>query len=235
MIAMDKIRCLLVDDEPLALDALSTLIQKIPEIEIAGRARDAMEALGLIHSENIDLVFLDIQMPELTGLDMLRTLSNPPKVIFTTAYREYAVEAFDLDVIDYLVKPISLERLIKAINRYHERIPARNAMPPHSSGTLTIYSDKKTHKLHPGDILCVEGLKDYALIHTGKGRLITRKTMKKLEVLLAPYGFLRVHRSWIIPCERVSSWTSYSLHIAEKEIPIGKTYRKDILEYLEKK
>lgn len=246
-----KTRCLIVDDEPLARDALATLIGKIPELEISGQCQDAVDALRILREGNIDLIFLDIQMPELTGLEMLRSLASPPKVIFTTAYREYAVEAFELDVVDYLVKPISLERLIKAVNRYHERMkpdgggPGRTEKGPEDTvgkdagstaggNTVLIYSDKKTHKLNTTDILYVEGLKDYALVHTKNARLITRQTMKKLDELLAPLGFIRVHRSWIVPYDRIASWTAYSVSVGEKEIPIGKTYRKTVLDYLEK-
>lgn len=233
---MHKIRCLLVDDEPLALDALANLIGKIPELEIIGRCRDAVEALQFIHREKIDLVFLDIQMPELTGMEMLRSLANPPRVIFTTAYREFAVEAFELDVVDYLVKPISLERLMKSINRYHDRLhkEGNGDQKATKGGSITIYSDKKTYKIDTSDILFVEGLKDYALVHTDTGRLITRQTMKNLEELLSQFEFFRVHRSWIVPFSRVSSWTNYSVYIGDKEIPIGKTYRKTIQVYLQK-
>jgi len=236
---MQKIRCLLVDDEPLALDALTTLIGKIPELEIIARCHDAVEALHLIHKQKTDLVFLDIQMPELTGLEMMRSLTNPPRVIFTTAYREYAVEAFELDVIDYLVKPISLERLLKSINRYHDRANRESVNEArkdgNTGGTITLYSDKKTLKINTEEILFVEGLKDYALVHTDKGRFITRQTLKNLEGTLATFDFFRVHRSWIVPYHRLSSWTSYSVTIADREIPIGKTYRRKISDYLESK
>lgn len=233
-----KIRCLLVDDEPLALDALATLIGKIPGLEIAGRCKDAVEALEVLHQEEIDLLFLDIQMPELSGLAMLKSLRRPPGVIFTTAYREYAVEAFELDVVDYLVKPVSLERLLKAVNRYRDRMKTRverdESGRHEKGGIIRIYSDKKTHKINSREILYVEGLKDYALVHTDQGRLITRQTMKKLEELLKPFGFLRVHRSWIVSGFRLSSWTNHSVSIGEREIPIGKTYRRTVFDSLEK-
>jgi DNA-binding LytR/AlgR family response regulator len=248
-----KTRCLIVDDEPLARDALANLIGKIPELEISGQCQDAVDALRVLRQGNIDLVFLDIQMPELTGLEMLRSLASPPRVIFTTAYRKYAVDAFELDVVDYLVKPISLVRLIRAVNRFHDRLKPDGVSPDHterghadsdgktkistgspSGNTVLIYSDKKTHKLNTADIQYVEGLKDYALIHTKNARLITRQTMKKLDELLALYGFIRVHRSWIVPYDGITSWTAYSVSVGEKEIPIGKTYRKTVLDYLEK-
>jgi DNA-binding LytR/AlgR family response regulator len=236
----EKIRCLIADDEPLAIDALAALLEKIPEIEIVARCRDAVDALQILHRQRIDLIFLDIRMPELTGIEMLKSLGNPPKVIFTTAYRDYAVEAFELDVVDYLVKPFSLERLLRAVNRYFERAADRGSNSSQAAenkipGTLTVYSDKKTHKLNVGDILYVEGMKDYALVHTDSGRLVTRETMKNLEKLLAPYDFIRVHRSWIVPFSRLSAWTGYSVSIGKTEIPIGKTYRRNVTEYLEKK
>ncbi len=232
---MKKTRCLIVDDEPLALDALAALIGKIPSLEIRGKCRDAVEALQILHRESVDLIFLDIHMPELTGLEMLRSMDNPPSVIFTTAYREYAVEAFELDVIDYLVKPVSLERLVKAVNRYYDRIkPETLTGQPEEAGrgVITLYSDKKTHKINTGDVLYIEGLKDYALVHTVNGRLIARQTMKNLEEALSDHGFIRVHRSWIVPYGRLSSWTSYSVTIGEKEIPVGKTYRRSLMDYL---
>ena len=231
---MQKIRCLLVDDEPLALDAMATLTGKIPELEVIGRCKDAVEALQVIHQKKIDLLFLDINMPELSGLEMLRSLTNPPRVIFTTAYREYAVEAFELDVVDYLVKPVSFERLLKSINRYHDRIRtnSKEGQAETTDEAVTFYSDKKTYKINTSEILFIEGLKDYALVHTKSNRIITRQTMKNLEAMLSSYHFIRVHRSWIVPYQRLSSWTSYSVNIGEKEIPIGKTYRKSIQEYL---
>jgi len=234
-----QIRCLIVDDEPLAIDALVALVSKIPDMEIVDRCLDTVKALQVLHRERIDLIFLDIQMPELTGMDMLRSLDHHPAVIFTTAYREYAVEAFEMDVVDYLVKPISLERLLKAMNRYHDRENRKpekgTKMDLKTGGTITIYSDKKTLKINTEEILFVEGLKDYALIHTDNGRFITRQTLKNLEDSLASFDFFRVHRSWIVPYHRLSSWTSYSVSIGDKEIPIGKTYRRKIAEYLENK
>jgi DNA-binding LytR/AlgR family response regulator len=231
-----KIKCLLVDDEPLALDALESLIQKIPELEIAGRCQNAVEALQAIHHQKIDLLLLDIQMPELTGIEMLKSLSHPPSVIFTTAYREYAVEAFELDVIDYLVKPISLDRLIRSINRYHDRHSqksgTRDTVFKSLPKTITIYSDKKNYRVQTSSILFIEGLKDYARVHTDHGRLVTRQTMKNMEEILPSEEFIRVHRSFIVPVHRLDSWTSYAVTVKDKEIPVGRTYRKTVLNLL---
>jgi len=231
-----NIKCLLVDDEPLALDALESLMQKIPELEIIDRCNNAVDALQVIHNKKIDLLFLDIQMPEITGIEMLKSLIHPPKVIFTTAYRDYAVEAFELDVIDYLVKPISLERLIRSINRYHDRISRKPdsqiSDPEKSNKSITIYSDKKNYRVNTSSILYVEGLKDYAMVHTDNGRLITRQTLKNIEDILPDEDFIRVHRSYIIPFNRLDSWTTYSVIIKDKEIPVGRTYRKTIMDLL---
>lgn len=232
-----KIKCLLVDDEPLALEALESLMQKIPELEITGKCQNAVDALQVIHSRKIDLLFLDIQMPEITGLEMLKSMVHTPKVIFTTAYRDYAVEAFELDVIDYLVKPISLERLIRSINRYHDRISGKSvpndSMSETSGKTITIYADKKNYRVITSNILYIEGLKDYAMVHTEDGRLITRQTLKNLEDILPGEDFIRVHRSYIVPFTRLDSWTSYAVQIKDKEIPVGRTYRKTVMDLLE--
>ena len=232
-----NIKCLLVDDEPLALDALESLMQKIPELEIIDRCNNAVDALQVIHNKKIDLLFLDIQMPEITGIEMLKSLAHPPKVIFTTAYRDYAVEAFEMDVIDYLVKPISLERLIRSINRYHDRISrkpdSQTSDPERSNKSITIYSDKKNYRVNTSSILYVEGLKDYAMVHTDNGRLITRQTLKNLEDILPDEEFIRVHRSFIVPYQRLDSWTTYSVSIKDIEIPVGRTYRKTIMDLLE--
>lgn len=232
-----KIKCLLVDDEPLALDALESLMEKIPEVEIAGKCQNAVDALQVIHARKIDLLLLDIHMPELTGIEMLKSLSHSPSVIFTTAYREYAVEAFELDVIDYLVKPISLEKLIRSINRYHDRTSQKPGTQYPASktamDTITIYSDKKNYRVNTASILYIEGLKDYARIHTDNGRLITRQTLKKLEDILPADQFIRVHRSFIVPVHRLDSWTTYSVTIKDKEIPVGRTYRKSVMGLLE--
>ena len=232
-----NIKCLLVDDEPLALDALESLMQKIPELEIIDRCNNAVDALQVIHNNKIDLLFLDIQMPEITGIEMLKSLAHPPKVIFTTAYRDYAVEAFEMDVIDYLVKPISLERLIRSINRYHDRISrkpdSQTSDPEKSNKSITIYSDKKNYRVNTSSILYVEGLKDYAMVHTDNGRLITRQTLKNLEDILPDEEFIRVHRSFIVPYQRLDSWTTYSVSIKDIEIPVGRTYRKTIMDLLE--
>ncbi len=234
-----SIRCLIVDDEPLALEALVSLLGKVPNVEIVEKCQDAIIALQLLHSEKIDLVFLDIEMPELSGLEMLGSLSNPPPIILTTAYREYAVQAFELDVIDYLVKPISLERLLKAINRYHDRMSGNDkgleVWDNSADGIITIYSDKKNHIINTSDILYIEGLKDYAMVYTQKGRLVTRQTMKVFEESLSSYDFIRVHRSWIVPYKQLSGWTTHSVSVGEKEIPVGKTYRKSVFDYLANK
>ena len=147
------------------------------------------------------------------------------------------MEAFELDVIDYLVKPISLERLIKAINRYHERLSRGPGFSPSgsrkTSNTIQIYSDKRNHRVPVSSILYIEGLKDYAVVHTDQGRLITRQTMKNFEDILPDGDFIRIHRSYIVPIQRLDSWTHYSVNIKDKEIPVGRTYRKSIQDLLE--
>ena len=167
---------------------------------------------------------------------MLNSLSYPPSVIFTTAYREYAVEAFELDVIDYLVKPMSLERLVRSVNRYHDRRERRSTTLETASisppTTIAVYSDKKNYRVKLSSILYVEGLKDYARIHTDNGRLVTRQTLKNFEDILPPEEFIRVHRSFIVPVNRLDSWTTYSIMIKNTEIPVGRTYRNNVMKQL---
>lgn len=227
---MKNISCILVDDEPLALDALDLLISRIPTLHIVDRCRDAVSAFEALAKTPVDLMFLDIQMPEITGMGLLKSLANPPAVIFTTAYREYAADAFDLDAIDYLVKPISLERLLKAVSRYTERtakIPVWDPVrPEQESREIMVYADKQQHRVKTSDIIYFEGLKDYVIIHSVNGRLITRKSLRYFEESLDTTQFLRIHRSYIISLDRISSWSSYSVKLDSLELPVGRTYRK---------
>ena len=197
---------LIVDDDKNICKMIEASLRKERKYDIQS-ALSGEACLRILREEIPDLIMLDIQMPELSGIEMLKSLYHPPSVIFTTAYRDHAVEAFELDVIDYLVKPISLERLVKSVNRYHDR----RSQQEQEAGTdvkskdrsITIYADKKNHRVHTSSILYIEGLKDYARIHTDHGRLVTRQTMKSLEDILPPEEFIRVHRSFIIPIQRL--------------------------------
>ncbi len=237
------INTIIVDDEPLALDVLETYIEKIPELNLVGRCSNAFEANEALQKNEVDLMFLDIQMPQLTGMDFLKTLSDPPLVIFTTAYSNYAVEGFEVNAVDYLLKPISLERFMKAVNKATELIELRrreNATELESSDAEAftfVKADKKYVKVKFSEVLYIEGLKDYVIIRTEKGRIITLQTMRGLEEKLPPRYFRRIHRSYIVNVDKIEAIMGNAVEIIEKgqtrHLPIGKNYRDEFLKIIE--
>lgn len=236
-----KYKCLIVDDEPLALDVLESYIHKVPNIQLAARCGNAIEALTQLRKHDISILFLDIQMPEITGLEFFRSLKNPPLVIFTTAFSEYAVDGFNLDAVDYLLKPISFDRFLKALNKAttiltQGKQPKENAVikTENESDFIFVKSDKKIVKIGLDEILYIEGLKDYVMIFTPAGRVITLQTMKNLEEKLPSDKFIRIHRSFIISLNKVKSITGNSVDINGKLIPIGKLYRDPFMKVVEK-
>ncbi|MBT8232263.1 MAG: LytTR family DNA-binding domain-containing protein [Bacteroidia bacterium] len=230
------IKTLIIDDEPLALDILETYIDKLPDLEIVAKCDNAIEANEILQKENIDLVFLDIQMPQMTGIELIKSLTNPPKFVFTTAYTEYAVEGFDLNAVDYLVKPIAFDRFVKAVNK------AKESMDPKSIATsdddfFFVKADKKLIKIHFKEILYIEGLKDYVIIKKEVGRVIALQTMKSLQSKLPSNIFMRVHRSYIVNINKIKAVIGNSIEIVEagkpKSIPIGKNYKEDLIAIVE--
>ena len=239
------INAIIVDDEPLALDVLETYIDKLPEINLVARCNNALEANEALKNNSINLMFLDIQMPQLTGIDFLKTLKNPPLVIFTTAYANYAIEGFELNAIDYLLKPISLERFMKAVNKAIEQIelqrkdsPSSAASEAEDSDFIFVKADKKLVKIKYSDILYVEGLKDYVIIRMDTNRVITLQTMKSLEDKLPSNIFKRIHRSYIVNIDRINAVVGNMIEINEKgqakHLPIGKNYREELLNIINK-
>jgi DNA-binding LytR/AlgR family response regulator len=242
------INAIIVDDEPLALDVLETYLEKIPDIELVARCSNALEANDVLKKEKVDLMFLDIQMPQLTGIDFVKTLSNPPQVIFTTAYANYALEGFELNAIDYLVKPISLERFMKAVNKAVDQIELkRGSVQAKASGAadhdekedfIFVKADKKLVKIKYDDIIYIEGLKDYVIIRMDTQRVITLQTMKSLEDKLPSDLFRRIHRSYIVAVDKIDAVIGNMVEVKEKgqakHLPIGKNYRDELLEIVNK-
>jgi len=238
------INVIIVDDEPLAQDVLETHIQRVPDLNLVQKCSNALEANEALRNNSIDLMFLDIQMPQLTGIDFLRTLSNPPLVIFTTAYPNYAVEGFELNALDYLLKPISLERFIKATNKAIDQINLQkgNTAPVESpkDGTdfFFVKADKKLIKINYADIVYIEGLKDYVIIRMANSRVITLQTMKSLESKLPQGQFKRIHRSYIVGVNQIKAIVGNMVEIIEKgqtkHLPIGKNYREELLAIINK-
>ena len=237
------IKAIIVDDEPLALDVLETYIQQMPNIELVQKCENALEANEALKNHDVDLMFLDIQMPQITGVEFLKSLKDPPEVIFTTAYPEYAVEGFELDAADYLLKPISLERFMKSVNKVSEKLGHNSGSPSGVVGMegdfIFVKADKKLIKVDFNDIIYIEGLKDYVIIRQEAGRVITLQTMKSLETKLPISTFKRVHRSYIVNIHKINAVVGNMLEVTEKgntkHLPIGKNYREELLKIINQK
>ena len=234
-----KIKCLVIDDEPLARDLMRSHIEKLENFEIVAECGDAMKALQALRSQTVDLMFMDIQMPQITGIEFLKTLKHPPKVIITTAYREYALDGFELDVVDYLLKPITFNRFLKAINKYYQlsQEETLNILPSYAgtqSDEAFIYvkENKKVIKVHLNAILYVEGLSEYVQIYTENKKIITKTSMTNMEEKLPQADFMRIHKSFIVSVSKIEAFTSNSIEVPGKELPIGRSYKNSVLEAL---
>ena len=231
------IRCLVVDDEPLAREAIITYIEKMPDLALVGECENALQAMGFLHKENTDLIFLDIEMPEIDGISFLKHVKNSPGVIFTTAYRNYAVEAFDLDVIDYLLKPISFDRFVMAINKFYERKNVNvihNETNKPNRNFINIKANRKTYKIDVANIVYIESLKDYVKIICSDESIITHDSISNLENTLKEFGFIRTHNSFLVATDKIKSFNSESVFLEDKELPISRTYKKNVLSHLER-
>lgn len=227
------IRCLAVDDESYASDIIAAFINKTPFLTLVGTTTNAFEALNLVQNGQVDLVFLDIQMPELTGIQFLKICGDKCKVILTTAYPEYALDGFDLDVVDYLLKPISYERFYKAAQKAQQIIaPSQNEVvnqPATTNDFIFIKGDTKNKfiKVNYNEILYIEGLKNYVSVYTANQRIVTYQALRELETQLPQPPFYRVHKSYIVSLEKIKMIDGNTLYIGDQSIPIGDTYKED--------
>jgi DNA-binding LytR/AlgR family response regulator len=229
------IRCLVVDDEPPAREIIRRYIEQIPTLRLAGECGNAMQALATLQQQSVDLIFLDIRMPQLNGNDFIKTLKNPPKVIFTTAYPEYALEGYELDVVDYLVKPILFERFLKAVNKVHHHSVIKTELPIEEKKTESfVYfrADRKMIKVMLQDILYIESMKDYVKVFTVNGMIITKQSISSVEAMLPEKEFIRSHRSFIVSLRHIKSFTSEIIGLQNTEIPIGKLFRNEVMKTL---
>ena len=246
---MTKLKCIAVDDEPLALDIIEDYISKVPFLELVKRTENAIEALQLVQAGGIDLVFLDIQMPDLTGIQFLKIATGKSNYILTTAYSQYALESYDLNVSDYLLKPIAFDRFYKAVEKVYNQVQKAPAqvtptpiVPPPAPMTLTpvqdfifVKTEHKIQKIQLDEILYIEGLKDYISIFTKNERVITLQNMKKMEETLPSTQFIRVHKSYIISLDKIESIERSRISICSKVIPIGDTYREEFFKRIDNK
>jgi DNA-binding LytR/AlgR family response regulator len=254
-----KIKCLIVDDEPLALDVLESYIQRVEGLELVGRCENALQAFDVLQQQNVDLLFLDIQMPKLDGIEFLKSLQQKPKVIFTTAFRDYAMEAYELDVVDYLLKPIPFSRFLKGLSKVHAQFTVQPLAQATSSGpivltptlqsnaassfytedasgagadSIIVRADKKMIKVPLEDIQYIESLKDYVIIHVGGRRIVTKQKISYLEQKLPEGRFLRIHRSFLIALNKIQAFSPNHVEINSQELPIGRSYKSEVAKIL---
>jgi len=232
------IHCIIVDDEPIAREILEEHLHKIEAIKIIATCKNAMEAFNVINSNRIDVIFLDINMPEISGLSFAKSINKNIKIIFTTAYREYAVDGFDLKAVDYLLKPISFERLLQAVNKFlNENIPVytetKDELTIEKSDFIFVRSDRKMIKINFSDINYIESLGDYLKIHLPGKTIITRETISNMEAKLPKKEFIRIHRSFILSIAKIESFTNEFVEVNKKAIPISRSYKKNVLQRLE--
>lgn len=242
----NMLNCLIVDDEPLARKLLSDYVQKVPYLKLLRTCSDPMEALDFLRDNPVDLLFLDIQMPEITGLTLLKILQKKPWVILTTAYSEYALESYDLDVVDYLLKPITLERFLKAMEKINQRmqgiatqqLPSEQALPPVAAEAGPAYifvkDGTKLVKVKLSEIMYVEGMKDYVAIHTPQQRIVTLQRLKAMEEQLPESQFIRIHNSYIVALEWLDSIHKEKVKVGSALLPISDSYRKSFKDFIEK-
>lgn len=230
MLNESHIKCLIVDDEPMARDVIRRYIEKVPTLTLVGEFGNAIDAMLFLQDQQADLIFLDIQMPHLTGTDFVKAMKHAPKIIFTTAYKEYALEGFELDAVDYLLKPVRFERFLKSITKafpktHIEKTVIATSEKKVNSGFIYVKSDRKMIKLMLDDILYIESARDYLKIFTSNKFIITRQTISSIEAMLSESEFVRVHRSYIVSLKKISSFTSETVEIGKTELPIGKFYQ----------
>jgi DNA-binding LytR/AlgR family response regulator len=234
------IKCIIVDDEPLAIEIVESYLNRIDQLQLQGTFRNAVQAFAYLQQHSVDLIFLDIQMPKLSGIEFLKTLKNPPKVIFTTAFRDYAIDGFDLEVIDYLLKPIPFERFLKAVGKVmHQQSATVPAPPvkksePSTDDYVYFKVDKKMIKTKMAAVLYIESIKDYVKVRTDEKEIITQQKISYLEESLPSQQFLRIHRSFIVNIDKIDAYSATDVEIGKHSIPIGRNYKNDVMKVLAK-
>ncbi len=231
-----RISCLIVDDESVARAIIASHLSHFPHVDIKGNCSSALEAFDLISRYDIDLIFLDINMPEISGISFAKSINPNIKIIFTTAYRDYAVEGFELRAVDYLLKPISLERLERALNTFESSssISLKTKVTASDiANFMFVRSDRKMIKIDYDHIIYIESYSDYLKIHLKEQTIVTRETISAIEAKLPKHRFLRIHRSYVISVQHIESFTNEYIVISEKSLPISRSYKKEVLKHLE--
>jgi DNA-binding LytR/AlgR family response regulator len=229
------IKCIIIEDERLAQNVIQSHVEKVNQLELVATCNNALEATAILNRQQVDLIFLDIQLPGMNGLNFLRTLQNPPLVILTTAYADYAIESYEFNVIDYLLKPISFERFSKAINKLIEGKLLTKTNSNTSADHIYIKSSGKFFKVNFSDIIYIEGMKDYVKIYTADANLVTLQTMNEMEKLLPADKFIRVHKSYIVSLARIKSIFGNNIETSKQTIPIGINYKERVMQLIGKR
>ncbi len=231
----EQIKCLIIEDEPLAAEVLSDYIDDVPHLTLMGICEDAIYASSFLKEHSVDLIFLDIHLPKLKGLDFLKTLIHPPKVILTTAYHQYALQGYEHNVVDYLLKPIDFERFLQAVQKidFQTKMVDRTAETKNIQKPFRFFRvNKRNVKVFLDEIRYVESLKEYVRIHTAKDRLVTKFQIGELEAELKDTNLIRIHRSFLVAKDKIEAYSSSSVEIDGQQIPIGRTYREDVIKIL---
>ncbi len=226
---MKRIKCLIIDDEPIAIRILDRHLEVFPDVGIVKAFTQAAQALEYLRKHSVDLIFLDIEMPRMTGMEFLKSLKQQPAIIFTTAYRNYAVEAYDLDVVDYLLKPISLERLGRAIERYHERcVPAVQKQLDSSCEFINLKINKEVLRLPVSSIRYIESFGDYIIVYDQSKKYVSRERISQMEERLSDFQFIRIHRQYLVAVDHIKAVQGNLVSIGDKLLPVGRTYRAEL-------
>jgi len=224
---------IIIDDEKAAINVLTSFVDKIPFLNLKLATRDPFKGLQALNNQDVDLLLLDIEMPDITGIELLKALDNRPLVIFTTAYENYALQGYELDVLDYMVKPIRFDRFLKGINKAHKlHVSNKGENFLEEEKYLTIKVEYKNVKIHFSDILFIEGLKDYVKIHTTKKMFTTRLNLKSMISKLPSDQFLRVHRSYIVPIQKITSFQKGQIYMNKIAIPVGVTFKEQVIKII---
>ncbi len=238
MKAESKLTCLIIEDEPIAADVLKDYISQVAFLDLRGICKDAIFALEHLQKENIDVLFLDIHLPKLKGLDFLKVLKNKPQTILTTAYHQYALDAFEVDVVDYLMKPIEFSRFLKAVNKLTLKTASENNVSASTSPPNRAFRffnvNKKMTKVFYDEILYIESLKDYSRIVTQDASFVVRGQIGEMEQTFRDFGFLRIHRSFIVPMDKITAYTATEIEVELQSFPIGRSYKKLVTETLDR-
>ena len=232
----NRVSCIIVDDEAIAREVIATHLQKISNITIVSSCSNAIEAFNVLRQHKVDLVFLDINMPEISGIAFAKSINKDLKIIFTTAYRDFAVEGFELQAVDYLLKPISFDRLLKAVNTYFDIFSDNNSIekkPSENNDFMFVRSDRRMIKVDFDTIIYIESYSDYIKIHLLNETIVTRETITAVEAKLPKNDFLRIHRSYIIALKHILSFTNEEIVIHNKALTISRSYKKNVLQILD--